>query len=791
MLREVACLFPRMQASLSLMNEAASNETDVVSSRIYPPAAFDDAGRQALEDALRATRVAQPAIGAISLGLLRILDGFGVRPDLVGGHSFGELTALCAAGRIDDAALATLSDRRGALMAACASTGTGAMLAVFAPIAEVSALLREHDLSLVIANKNAPRQCVLSGSSEEIDRGRRILADRRITTRPVAVAAAFHSRFVAEAEGPFRKAVATVDIRTPTIPVYANTTAEPYPDDPESVRDLLAGQLARPVEFVAQVEAMYRDGARTFLEVGPDAKLTGLVRSILEGREHLAIAVDASRGSASNVHDLACALATLAALGYAVDLNQWDEGESARAAPARKPGLTVRISGANARPKDRPTSVPAEKSAPVTPPVPEPPGRQAAAPRTPRISLSEAMDPTMPDTQTRHHAENHRTMNQPERIPSHHSNGHASTHALLPPQAVEEPEPRHRVRPQSQDLGAPTDLAFAFHAAQENLSALQRLAEQTADLHRQFLEGQEKTQQTFLKLLERQQHLSHAMTDPAQAHRIPAPAASPKRELPELPGAGVQAIETPAPKAERKDPSSAPGFEDFATLSVQSPPTQGETPAMPDHPVTMALIEVVAEKTGYPAEVLDLDMQLDADLGIDSIKRVEILSALQERYPDLPSLPPEQLGSFRTLRAIAEIIGRGREITSVDRFSVISDRLKAEPQSTDPSALDGVPPSAGMRERSADRLKPELQPQNPPGSLEHAQVLLETVAEKTGYPTEMLDLDMRLDADLGIDSIKRVEILSALQERFPAPPADGSRTDRYPRDLARYRLPTG
>ena len=74
--------------------------------------------------------------------------------------------------------------------------------------------------------------------------------------------------------------------------------------------------------------------------------------------------------------------------------------------------------------------------------------------------------------------------------------------------------------------------------------------------------------------------------------------------------------------------------------------------------VAAILIDVVAEKTGYPASVLDLDMQLDADLGIDSIKRVEILSAVQERLPGLPTLKPEQLGSFRTLRAIADFIGQ-------------------------------------------------------------------------------------------------------------------------------------
>ena len=354
MLRDLACLFPRMQTALLQMNAAAGHHAGLASDRIYPPAAFDDEGRQARESALRETGFAQPAIGAVSLGLLKILEDFGVRPDLVGGHSFGELTALCAGGRIDDGSLALLARRRGSLMARCAAEGSGAMLAVFAPIEDVSSLVRTHGLDLVIANKNAPRQCVLSGSAEEIERSRRILADRGLTTRPVPVSAAFHSPMVAEAAIPFRDVVATVNLARQAIPVFANTTADAYPEDPESVRDLLAGQLARPVEFVAMVEAMYRKGARTFLEVGPDAKLTGLVGAILEGRDHLATAVDASRGARGNMQDLACSLATLAALGYAVNLTQWDEGESARAVPATKPGLTVRVSGANARPKGRP-----------------------------------------------------------------------------------------------------------------------------------------------------------------------------------------------------------------------------------------------------------------------------------------------------------------------------------------------------------------------------------------------------------------------------------------------------
>ena len=141
------------------------------------------------------------------------------------------------------------------------------------------------------------------------------------------------------------------------------------------------------------------------------------------------------------------------------------------------------------------------------------------------------------------------------------------------------------------------------------------------------------------------------------------------------------------------------------------------------------LLEVVAEKTGYPAEMLEPGMQLDADLGIDSIKRVEILSALQERLPDAPVIKPEHLGTLRTLDDIAGFLGGG---------------ARGRNPSPDPAR-------GGPRGRRPGRA--------PGGG-----------GGEDGLPAEMLEPGMQLDADLGIDSIKRVEILSALQERLPEAP---------------------
>jgi acyl carrier protein len=144
---------------------------------------------------------------------------------------------------------------------------------------------------------------------------------------------------------------------------------------------------------------------------------------------------------------------------------------------------------------------------------------------------------------------------------------------------------------------------------------------------------------------------------------------------------------------------------------------------------------VVAEKTGYPTDMLELDMSLDADLGIDSIKRVEILSALQEKLPNAPTVAPDRLGALRTLRDVVAILGT----------SPAESAVPAKNQTT-------VAPRAAKPESDVQRM------------------LLSVVSEKTGYPVEMLDLDMQLDSDLGIDSIKRVEILSGMQERLPDQP---------------------
>ncbi len=631
MLRDLACCFPEMLATITAAESGFAPENGArLTDLIYPPSSFRPDSAQRQEEALRATDVAQPAIGAVSLGALRVLESFGIIGETTAGHSYGELTALCAAGRLDETSFHALSRLRGQLMAN-GDGDKGSMLAVSAPLDDVRHMLEEEGLDLVIANCNAPTQAVLSGRSDEISRAVTACSSRKITCKQLPVAAAFHSSLVADAAAPLLAALTNIPLQAGSIPVFANTTAAEYPANESDARELLAGQLARPVEFVAEIEAMYLAGVRTYLEIGPGSRLSGLVKSILGERPCTAVATDASSGKRSGIADLARCLAQLAVLGHPVQLVKWDEEYAPpKQTNAKKPAMTIPLCGANyVKPRSKRAATPPRATAPAI---------QSAPART----VSAAV-------------------------------------------------------PASQEI-----LADSLRITREGMSVLQKMQEETAQLHRKFLEGQETASRTIQTLLEQQQRILHGA--PMTTLPIAQPAATP----------------------------SAPVLRAAAAIAPTPPPVAAPAPDGSNR-VTDTLLAVVSEKTGYPIEMLELEMGLDSDLGIDSIKRVEILSALQERLPGSPVIGPEHLGSLHTLGEIALHLGTGSISSNASNSTV------------------HIPVADNVTE-----------------------TLLEVVSEKTGYPVEMLELEMGLDSDLGIDSIKRVEILSALQERLPGSPVIGS-----------------
>src|SRR6056297_1690609 len=305
--------------------DAAFDQNARLSAIIFPNPADSKDELKSQEDRLRQTEMAQPAIGAISLVMRGCLSNFSVSPDAVCGHSYGELTALHAAGRISREDFFRLSVARGRYMAKAGEQQgeAGTMMAVKAPIDEIPKLIADYGLDIILANRNSPDQGVLSGPTPDIEKMHGVLKENHIRAIRLPVAAAFHSRLVESAARPFQHTLQTIDFLASDIPVYSNTTGRPYPTDDEAAKQLLGRHLTNPIHFIDDIETMCADVVDMFIEVGPKTVLTGLIRSILKDRDHAAIALDASSGKKPGIRDLANTLCQLAASGYPVDLNRW------------------------------------------------------------------------------------------------------------------------------------------------------------------------------------------------------------------------------------------------------------------------------------------------------------------------------------------------------------------------------------------------------------------------------------------------------------------------------------
>ncbi|MEM6752110.1 MAG: beta-ketoacyl synthase N-terminal-like domain-containing protein [Cyanobacteria bacterium P01_C01_bin.38] len=179
------------------------------------------------------------------------------------------------------------------------------------------------------------------------------------------------------------------------------------------------------------------------------------------------------------------------------------------------------------------------------------------------------------------------------------------------------------------------------------------------------------------------------------------------------------------------------------------------------------LLAITSEKTGYPVEMLEMDMDMEADLGIDSIKRVEIMGALQEMYPNLPkSDNVEELSELRTIGQIVEYL---QKLSGGDLNNSTVEIQTAEIEDNQPIADLSIPETA-VESSEIETIEAKIPTEIVSTSVDTSnlgQTMLEITSEKTGYPVEMLEMEMDMEADLGIDSIKRVEIMGALQEAYP------------------------
>jgi len=235
------------------------------------------------EEKLRQTRVTQPAIFVHSTVLVKLLFEKNSKPEMAAGHSLGEYSALYAAEALTFEDGLRLVKVRAELMQKASELNEGTMAAFIGLQEDVVAEVCETASSVgvaQVANFNSPGQVVISGSIAGVNRAIEIAKEKGAKRAiPLVVGGAFHSPLMEYASEGLQKALAEVEIRPASMPVYSNVHAKPV-TQPDEIKQLLAEQLTSPVRWVEIVESMIQDGATEFHEVGPGSVLTGLLRRI-------------------------------------------------------------------------------------------------------------------------------------------------------------------------------------------------------------------------------------------------------------------------------------------------------------------------------------------------------------------------------------------------------------------------------------------------------------------------------------------------------------------------------
>ncbi|MBD2341166.1 acyltransferase domain-containing protein [Calothrix sp. FACHB-156] len=913
--RELVMNFPQLRRLYSKMDSLLLKDNlRSLSEIVFPNPAFEETEKNAQVAALQRTEYAQPAIGVLSAGLYTIMQQAGFKSDFVAGHSFGELTALWAAGVLSEEDYLFLVKARGQAMAAPEDPDhdRGSMLAVKEDIAKVEAIVR-HYPQVLIANINSPTQVVLAGPTAEIAKVRQVLHDKGCAAVLLPVSAAFHTPLIAFAQKSFAIATKSVKFQIPQIPVFSNVSGQKYPQEAPAIQKVLESHLSNSVLFKQEIENIYAAGGYCFVEFGPRRILSNLVKDILGDRPHLTISLNPSTQKNSD-RSLREAAVQMRVVG--MNLQNLDPYQLPPALPApeneKKKALTVKLNGINFVSEKTKNAFPqalqnghkvklaaSASEVTVTPAVSKPASEVTITPAVsapvPEVTITPAISAPSPApvniepvSPTPIHTNGHKktaptpVMNGVAYAPQTKPQMNPATLLQTPAQESKMQTPEKPVNYQrvlesleyllaqfqnnqsenlqvhEQYLNHQMEYAKTFFQLMQQQNALLAEAKtstetaklkqvvmeslersmiqfhsqqgETLRIHEQYLQEQIAYTKNFFQLIQQEySHLvageeitlpqvtlpfvSEAVTEapvPPTAkivETLTAPVVEPKIEPVAKNGSAPKIVEPqPEPVAEIPAPpvveippqpvveiSVAPVQPEPVAAPVEETVAFIPAPAPASSTVDLSelgnnLLSITSEKTGYPIEMLEMDMDMEADLGIDSIKRVEILGGLQELYPDLPKPNLEELAEKRTIGQVVEYLqnhAAGNVAVAAPVQEVAEIPQVVAPVATVVTAPEPVAPVAVVAPVETVVTAPEpvvplsevvsFAPEvetttETTTSADYAdigQTLLNITSEKTGYPVEMLELEMDMEADLGIDSIKRVEILGAMQEMYP------------------------
>ena len=611
-------LFDRAEVVLA---DTPSFENTSLSQALYPGDAFDRDQKKAQMAALSETQITQPALGTVEAALAALLGKLNVVPDMVAGHSYGEFVALHAAGVLTFEDLIRLSEARGRAMVSNGDPDRpGSMAAVGADRAATEAAIAGMD-GVTAVNFNSHSQTVIAGSVDAVEAAITALVEAEFDVRRVPVTQAFHSPLMVAARDDFDKSLESVAWQKPNIPVFSNTHGGMHGKTLKAIRKTMSDHLVSPVDFVGMSQAMADKGATVFVEVGPKSVLSSRLSEILGPEAATCITLDRTGGDVTSFID---GLVALFVAGAPVDFAALTGGMAApepRTLP-EPPRQLWYLNGGYVRRADQPlrdvkpivldSFGPLQKQPATLTAIPEKSAQAVASEQA--ISSPAAFEGRDNSISTA------RTLEFMEILPKHF---------------------------EQLDRGAGRSEVFAnFHQMMGDFLRVQE------NVMLAYL-GQEGTASTHSQPVGTAFVAPQVSVPQAAAMNVqPVPAPAPAAPIPAAPApVAPQAVAPAAPEVVAQ-PAPQP--------QVQAAPASEAAVDISEEGLIAAFITLVSEKTGYPEDALDPDQDLEADLGVDSIKRMEILGALRKVLPqnkaDAMQAEMEMISELPTIRSIIEFV---------------------------------------------------------------------------------------------------------------------------------------
>ncbi|TWP24753.1 SDR family NAD(P)-dependent oxidoreductase [Apibacter muscae] len=625
MARDLFVAFPSMR---KLLNQ--NREYEKI---LFPHTVFDNGSKIQQNKIITDTRNTQPTLGIVDLAIAEFLNSLGITPDVVAGHSYGELPALCFAGVFDSEKLVYLSKERAESILKAIKEDKGKMIVTSANEEELSSLLKDEN-EIWAVNYNSQKQIILAGSTSAVAKFIEKAKENKISCKELTVDCAFHSPLLKDAEKFYSKILKDIKFKEPKIPVWSNTTAEEYPSQETKIKERLSEHLIKPVLFTQEVNNLYNNNVKIFIETGPGRVLTNLVQTIL-GKEDI-VTIQTEEKGKEGISFLLQGIAQYISTGRNINLEKLFEDREVAKLKIDEPEFY----------KNKPTNWLING--------------HYAVPSIGELPANGALPIVQP-------------LNLLGKLSSQNYNSE--------------------------------NLTESDHIMLEYLGNMKSMIQNQRDVMLGYL-GQD----------------IHA------GIRVESKDNFQKNTIQYNSGNGSSdIIESPQNNAQDLAPAKS-------------------SPSISLEIIQNTLLETVSEKTGYPVEMLGLDLDLEADLSIDSIKRMEIIGALKEKLNITADFEESEdaIEKMASIKTLSGVIGWVEELVKEEQNSKhIIDSSNSN---------HGITQSnQGKESISLEIIK---------------STLLDTVSEKTGYPVDMLGLDLDLEADLSIDSIKRMEIIGALKEKL-------------------------